>query len=396
MPDLEFTNLLGVLVIAFAVPLALGFAPRIRIPAVVVEIIVGTAVGPSGLDWLHVDLGVEVVALLGLAMLLFLAGLEIEVRELRGRLLPLAIVGYAISLAVGFGAGLPLSAAHWIKEPFLLAVIVSATSLGLVVAVLKEAHALGTSVGRTVIATSSIADFAAVLLLSLLYSGMSGDTESRLVLLGGFAVAVVLLCIAIAASGRSGRAAMVLVRLQDGTAEIRVRGSMLLLMGCVVLAEHFGLETILGAFVAGAIVGFIDGNTTTHPHFRLKLEAIGYGFLVPVFFIASGIRLDVAGLISSGSALARVPVFLGILLVARGLPALLFLRGWGPRRTAAAALLQATSLPFIVTATQIGVALGLVSAQTAAALVCAGLLSVLFFPAVASALGFMEPVRQTE
>jgi Kef-type K+ transport system membrane component KefB len=163
-----------------------------------------------------------------------------------------------------------------------------------------------------------------------------------------------------------------------------------LLIGCVVLAEHVGLETILGAFVAGALVGTLDVDSTTHPHFRLKLEAIAYGFLVPVFFVTSGLRLDVAGLVSSGSALVRVPVFLGVLFLARGLPALMFVRAWGARRTMAAALLQATSLPFIVTATQIGTSLDLMSPVTAAALVCAGLLSVLVFPAAATAIGLRD------
>jgi Kef-type K+ transport system membrane component KefB len=166
---------------------------------------------------------------------------------------------------------------------------------------------------------------------------------------------------------------------------------MVILVGCVVLAEHFGLETILGAFIAGILVGLVDRDTSTHPHFRLKLEAVGYGFLIPVFFVASGLQLDVDALFGSGSALARIPVFLGVLLLARGLPALLFLKDWGPRRTTAAALLQATSLPFIVTATQIGAELGLVTAETAAALVCAGLVSVLIFPTLAISLGLAEP-----
>ena len=151
-------------------------------------------------------------------------------------------------------------------------------------------------------------------------------------------------------------------------------------------ARRFGLESILGAFLAGAIVGLVDRDSSSHPNFRTKLEAIGYGFLVPVFFVSSGIRLNLTGLLHSPSALARVPVFLLALLAVRGLPALLGLRANGTRSTVALGLLQATSLPFIVTATQIGVALGKLSSVTAAALVCAGLLSVLIFPLVALGL----------
>jgi Kef-type K+ transport system membrane component KefB len=178
----------------------------------------------------------------------------------------------------------------------------------------------------------------------------------------------------------------VLTRLQDTTAEIRVRGAVLLLVALVALAAHLGLEIILGAFLAGALVGLIDRDTSSHPRFRSKIEAIGYGFLVPIFFISSGVRLDLSGLLDEKSALLRVPLFLLALLVVRGVPAILSVRRIGRLHAAAAGLLQATSLPFIVTATQIGVAAGLMSPVTAAGLVCAGLLSVMIFPAIALGL----------
>jgi Kef-type K+ transport system membrane component KefB len=386
VPDVEFVNLFGVLAIALIAPLALGFFPRVRVPAVVLEIVLGIVVGPSVLGWLEADLTVQVVALVGLAMLLFLAGLEIDVPSLRGRLLRLALLGYLLSLAIGWTSGLVLDGIGWIDSPLLLGVTVSATSLGLVVAVLKDAGAIEGKVGQTVVATSSVADFAAVLLLSLVFSESSGGTGSRLLLLGLFVLLVVLAGVVISVSGRSMRLGSVLDRLQDTTAEIRVRAAMVLLLAFVVLAEELGLESILGAFVAGAAVGLVDRGSTSHPQFRLKLEALGYGFLVPVFFVSSGLRLDVEGLFSSADALARVPVFLVVLLLARGLPALTFLRAFGARGTAAAGLLQATSLPFIVTATQIGASLGVMSETTAAGLVCAGLVSVLVFPVVATTL----------
>ncbi|MFL6062952.1 MAG: cation:proton antiporter [Marmoricola sp.] len=387
MPDVEFTNLLGVLVVAVVAPLVLGLVPRLRVPAVVLEIVAGILLGPSVLGWLSADLAVQIVALLGLAMLLFLAGLEIDVRRLRGRLLLTALAGFAISLLVGTGAGFVLRGVGWIEHPFLLAVTMSATSLGLVVAVLKDSGAVETRLGQTVIAASSVADFGAVLLLSLFFSGGGSGTGAKLVLLGQFLVLVVVVAVVVRWSSRSMRVGDVLVRLQDTTAEIRVRAAMLLLLGFVVLAQRFGLESILGAFTAGAVVGLLDGDATTHPQFRTKLDAVGFGFLIPVFFVSSGLRLDVSGLFVSGSALARVPVFVLILLLARGLPALLALRTFGPRRTVSAALLQATSLPFIVTATQIGVATGRLDAVTGAGLVCAGLVSVMLFPAGATLLG---------
>jgi len=387
MPEVGFGNLLAVLAIAFAAPLLLGFAPRVRVPAVVLEIVAGIVLGPSVLGWIEADLVVRIVAVLGLAFLLFLAGLEIDVHRLRGRLLRTALLGYVITLAVGLAAGGAFKAAGWVDSSLLLAITLSATSLGLVVPVLKDAGQAGTQLGQTTIAASSVADFAAVLLLSLLFSTMAGgSTGSRLVLLGVFVALVVLAAVVVAVSGRSMRLGAVLERLQDTTAEIRVRAAVLLLIGFVVLAERFGLESILGAFLAGAVVGLLDADSSSHPHLRVKLEAIGFGFLIPVFFVASGLRLDIRGLIDSPPALLRVPLFLLALLAARGLPALLYVPSVGRRPAVAAALLQATSLPFIVTATQIGVAVGLMEPVTAAGLVCAGLLSVLVFPAAALGL----------
>lgn len=148
MPDVDFVNLLGVLVIAFLAPLVLGFLPRLQVPAVVLEIVLGVLVGPSALGWLEIDLSVQIVALLGLAMLLFLAGLEVDVRSLGGGLLPIAATGFVASLAIGWGAGLGLSAAGWVRDPLLLAVTVSATSLGLVVAVLKDSGQLNSPLGQ--------------------------------------------------------------------------------------------------------------------------------------------------------------------------------------------------------------------------------------------------------
>jgi Kef-type K+ transport system membrane component KefB len=386
VPDVSFTNLLVVAAIAVLAPLTVGFAPRLRIPAVVLEIIGGIIVGPSGFGWVRVDLPVRILALFGLAFLLFLAGLEIDVHQLRGRLLRFAVLGYLATLVLGYGAGASFTAAGWVSEPLLLAITLSATSLGLVVPVLKDAGQVHSEVGQTALAAASIADFAAIVLLSLFFSSSSGSTGTRIVVLGVFAGLVVVTGIVISGAARSMRLGQVLVRLQDTTAEIRVRFAVLLLVAFTVLAERFGLESILGAFLAGAIVGLVDRDSSSHPHFRTKLEAIGYGFLVPVFFVTSGIRLNLTGLLHSPSALARVPVFLLALLVVRGLPALLGLRANGTRPTLALGLLQATSLPFIVTATQIGVALGKLSSVTAAALVCAGLLSVLIFPLIALGL----------
>jgi Kef-type K+ transport system membrane component KefB len=338
------------------------------------------------LGWVRVDLPVQILALFGLAFLLFLAGLEIDVHRLRGRLLRFALLGYLVTLVLGYGAGASFTAAGWVSQPLLLAIALSATSLGLVVPVLKDAGQVRSVVGQTALAAASIADFAAIVLLSLFFSSSGGSTGAKVVVLGAFVGLVAATGLAVSGAARSMRLGAVLLRLQDTTAEIRVRFAVLLLVAFTALAERFGLESILGAFLAGAIVGLVDRDSSSHPYFRTKLEAIGYGFLIPVFFVTSGVRLDLTGLLHSPSALIRVPLFLLALLVVRGVPALLGLRANGPRSTLALGLLQATSLPFIVTATQIGVTLGKITAVTAAALVCAGLLSVLIFPLLALSL----------
>lgn len=386
MPDVSFGNLFAVCLAGALAPLLIGFAPRLRLPAVVLEIVIGIVLGPSVLGWVKVDLPVQILSLIGLAFLLFLSGLEIDPRRLHGRLLRVALLGYVVTLALGVPIGLGADAAGWVSSPVLLVIALSATSLGLVVPVLKDAGRADGEVGQTTIVAATVADFSAIVLLSLLFSASDGGPGSRLVLIGAFGLLVAATGVVVGRVGMSRRLGDVLLRLQDTTAEIRVRFAVVLLIAFTALAERFGLESILGAFLAGVVVSVVDRDSTSHPFFRAKLEAVGFGFVIPVFFVSSGLKLDLQGLLDSPSALLRVPVFLLALLVMRGIPALLYVKTLGRRSALAAALLQATSLPFIVAATQIGVELGNLSAVTAAAIVSAGLLSVLIFPAVALSL----------
>ena len=387
MPDASFTNLALVMGVAFVTPLVLGLLPRRPVPSVVVEVVLGIVVGPSVLGWVEADEVVRIVALVGLAFLLFLAGLELDLRRLRGTVLRLGLTGFVVSLGLAGLVGLALDLTGLVDDAVLAAVILTATSLGLVIGVLKETGQASTATGQLIIAGASIGDVAAIVLLSVLFSADGSGTGAQVVLLVEYVAVVGLIAGLIALGGRSHRIRDALVRLQDTTAEIRVRGAVLLVIVLVVLAEHFGLETILGAFLAGAVVGVIDRDAEmTHPQFRVKLEAIGYGFLVPVFFVASGVTFDLDALLDDPSTLTLVPVFLACLLVVRGLPAVVYRPVTGGRGAVAAGLLQATSLPFIVAATMIGVELGALDAGTAAAFVAAGLLSAILFPAAATAL----------
>src|SRR5919197_420533 len=379
--DVSFTNVAVVAAVAFAAPLALGLVPRLRLPAVVLEIVLGIVVGPQALGWAKVDDAVEVLNLIGLAFLLLIAGLEVDFDRLRGRLLRVSGLGFVVSFGIALVAGLGLHAAGLVRSTLLVAIMLSATSLGVVIPVLKDGGRADTPFGQLTIAGASIADIATVVLLSLFFSGESSGAGAKIVLLGGFAALVAAVGVSILGAQRSMRISAALVRLQDTTAQIRVRGAFLLLTVFVVLAEQFGLEAILGAFLAGAVLKLVDTDEAmTHPQFHRKLEAAGFGVFVPFFFVTSGMKFNVDALIASGSSIARLPIFLAALLAARGLPALLYRHMLDGRRTAAAGLLQATSLSFLVVASQIGLQLGLIGEATAAAFLAAGLLSVLLFP----------------
>jgi Kef-type K+ transport system membrane component KefB len=376
----SYTNLLVVMAIAFAAPLLLGLFPRVQLPSVVLEIVAGIVVGPSVLGLAEVDQAVQVVALLGLAFVLFLAGLEIEFEKLRGPVLRITLLGFALSFAIALVVSLGLHAGGLVDTPLLVAIILCATSLGVLVPVLKDSGEIASTFGQLIIAAASIADFGAIILLTIFFSG-EGGTGSTLLLLGAlFALAATVLAV-VRGAERSMRVRDDLVRLQDTTAQIRVRAALLLLVGFAALAETLGLEAILGAFIAGAIVSLVDRDEVmTHPEFRRKLEAVGFGFFIPAFFVTSGVRFDLGALTASASNLLMVPVFLLALLAARGLPAIVYRRALDARHTAIAGLMQATSLPFIVAATAIGRELDLIDAAASAALVGAGLLSVVLFP----------------
>ena len=387
MPDISFDNLAIVVAVAFACPLLLGLAPALRIPSVVLEIVAGIVLGPSVLGWLHIDAGVQVLSLIGVAFLLLLAGIEIDYHQLRGRQLEVALVAFAISLGIALALSFGLHAAGVVQAPFLTAVILSATSLAVVLPVLKDTNLIESRFGQLVITATSIADVATVVMLSLFFSGKSGGVGTKILLFGGFGLLCLAAVVAIMAGSHVSRISGALLRLQDTTAQIRVRGAFLLLVLFSILAERFGLEAILGTFLAGAVIKLADRDgMMTHSHFHRKLDEAGFGFFIPVFFVASGVRFDGHALFASGSALAKVPLFLGLLLVIRGLPALTFRPLVGARLSKAAGLLLATNLSFVLVASQIGEELGLLSAATAAALVAAAVLSVVVYPLLALGL----------
>jgi Kef-type K+ transport system membrane component KefB len=381
---MNFDNLVAVLAIAAAVPLILAAVPRVPVPGPVLEIVAGIVLGPALLGLVKPDQAVRLVSTIGLAFLLFLAGLEFDVRHFRGPRARLAGLALGLSALLALIIGIVLHAAGVVESPLLVGIILIATSLGLIIPILEDAGVADRPVGQFAIAGAALGEVSSVVLLSLFFSGHATALGPKLLLLSLLGVLVVLLVVATLRIERSMWITRMLTRLADTSAQIRIRLSVLLVVGLGALATHLGFEAILGAYIAGAILGLVDADAEQkHPLFHPKLDAIGYGFLIPVFFVTSGLTFNLSVLFSSASTLLRVPLFLLALLVVRGLPAVLYRSALASiRDVAAVGLLQATSLPFIVAATTIGLQLHAISPANAAALVAAGLLSVIIFPII--------------
>lgn len=376
-------SLVVVLAVAALAPL---LATRLRLPGPLLEIVAGILLGPAVLGLVRLDATLNALGLLGLSFLLFLAGHEVDLRRFRGTLGRRVALSLGVSVAVAavVTAGL---AALGVGGAIVVGIALLATSLGLIVPVLADAGVLDRPVGRLAVAGASAGEVAAVVLLSVGLAGSSTPLGGRILLLVLLVAALGMLAAAVIGVERVPRLTGLIAMLADTSAQIRVRMTVLLVAGLALAAQALGFEAVLGAFLAGLLVRALDPEPErTHPLYPVKLDAVGYGLLVPVFFVTSGAGLDLSGLVGHPAALVTVPAFLAALLAVRGLPALVFRRELAPRETLAVALLQATSLPFLLAAAAVGEEMGLLDPAVGAGLVAAGLVSVLVFPAVALAL----------
>ncbi len=380
---ISFTNLLIVGVVAVAVPLLLGLVPAVKMPAVVLEILGGILVGPAVLGWVHLDVAVQVVSDLGLGFLLFMAGYEIDLRRFDRRILILAGRAFAVSAVLALLVAYGFRLSGEVRDGLLVGITLMSTSLGVLVPILNDADQTERYFGRLIMAAGSLAEVAPLVLLSVFFSASSQNPATELGLLAGFVGLTAVIVVVTQRVRGWGPLREVVRRLEDTSSRLRVRLAITFALAFAVTAEHFGLATILGAFLAGVIVRRTDESPASQQEFQGKLEAIGFGFLIPVFFVSTGVGLGITSLFHSTRAIIDVPVFLVALLAVRGLPALLYVRVLGRTRAIAAGFMQSTSLPFIVVATTIGVQTGHQRTSTAAALVVAGLLSVIIYPPVA-------------
>lgn len=384
MPETHPHALLVVLLVAAVAPLFNELPIRLRLPLVVLELVFGIVVGPQVLDLVAAEGILRALSALGLSFLFFLAGMDLDFHELRGRPLQLGAVGWAISIVLALALTHVLRTAGLVSGEVLIALALSTTAIGTLLPILREAGELGTSFGRLVLGAGALGEFGPILLFSLIITGDEG-MAMRSGLMATF-VFIALACAAVALRLGPPLVIGLFARTLQSTSQLPIRLSIFLMGGLVVLADLLGLDILLGAFAAGSVVGLLARGPGAEP-FRQKLDALGFGFLIPIFFVVSGTQVDLAALFGSTDSLVRVPLFLGLLLLVRGVPALLlYRRELAARERVTLALFSATSLPLIVVISELGKATGRMRPENAAALVGAGILSVLIFPLVALSL----------
>ncbi len=370
--------------LAVAAPLlARGLGRWIAVPVVVFELLLGIVAGPSVLGWAQPSDLVALLADLGLAMLFFMAGTEIEVDALRGRTGRRAAGGWVLSLAIGVAIG-------WLIAPgegaIIIGVALCSTALGTLIPILRDAGELRTPFGRSVSAVGAVGEFGPLIAISVLL-GTRDPGVASLVLAGFFVVAALAVWASIAIPRGALHRAVTASLHTSGQFAIRVL--LLLLLALLTLSIVLDLDMLLGAFTAGVVWRLLlrDAPTPTREAVESKVEALAFGFLIPLFFVYTGITFDLSSLMAQPVLLLFVPVVLVALLVARGLPASLAApAGSSWRGKASVGLMGATGLPIIVAVTAIGVEADVLAPAAASVLVAGGMLSVLVLPLIAMAI----------
>jgi Kef-type K+ transport system membrane component KefB len=388
----ELHSLLLIFTIAAVAPVLCEWVPRIRLPLVVAEIGLGVLVGPQVLGWAEAGPTIQVLSNFGLAFLFFLAGFEVDFQAVRGQPIMAAVLGWLASLFVCLGVGLGLEGCGVVDSGLIVGAALATTALGTLMPILRDAKELPTRFGAYAVASGAMGEFGPILVIALVLSPGEGERGLALVLTLVF-TAVIVGGAFIALRFRPPRVILLLQAKMHTSAQLPVRIAILVLASLVILARDLGLDAILGALAAGVVVALASPGEHGEA-LRHKLEGIGFGFFVPIFFVTTGLRYDLHAVLSSGLVLLQVPMFLGLFLLVRGLPALLVRPELDLRSQIALGLLSATELPLVVAITEIGVRSGRLKEETAASLVGAGMVSVLVFPIVALALRRTAVLRQ--
>jgi Kef-type K+ transport system membrane component KefB len=382
--EITRASILVVATVAVLAPILADLTPRIRMPIVVAEVALGVIVGPEVLGLAHVDDFIDALSVFGLAFLFFLAGLEIDFARIAGRPGELAFTGWVISLALGLAAAFALWAAGAISAPVLVGLAVTTTALGTLMPILRDAGVLGGRFGDYLVAAGAAGEFLPVVAVSAILAVDAGEPARTALLLVFAAIAAVIGVVAVRT--RPARVVRLVETTMGTSGQLAVRLSVLMIVGLVVLAAELGLDVILGAFVAGIVVGIVIRNTDAE-EFEAKLDAVGFGFLIPIFFIATGMEYDLDALFSEPVDILLVPAFAALFLLCRGIPSLLlYRRDLQRHELPPLALFSAAALPLVIAITEIGTDTGAMDEREAVALVGAGMLSVLLFPILALTL----------
>ncbi|MEP6623190.1 MAG: cation:proton antiporter [Acidimicrobiia bacterium] len=379
-------TLLLILGAAFLAPLIAARFRALRLPALVFEIVFGIVIGPDVLDLVRLMPSIQLLSDIGLATLIFLAGFELDLARVRGRPLRLAMKGWGASVVLGLVISGLLLAIGVIQAEMFVAFAMSTTALGTLLPIIRDEGMLETPFGVHVLAIGSVGEFLPIVAVALLLS-RTDDSKAALALMG-FGVASVG-AVLIALHSRPGRIRRELGRTLRSSGQLYIRLALVLIAGMTFMASELGLDFLLGAFVAGIVYRLYVSAGAPEAELEVmesKIEAVSFGYVVPIFFVVTGIRFDLHAL-AQPTAMLKVPLFVAALLVVRGLP-VLFYRHDVPGRSArlALALFSATGLPLIVAICQIGVDERQMRSSTAAALVGAGMISVLIFPVFANLL----------
>jgi Kef-type K+ transport system membrane component KefB len=372
----SFLTVVAVAAIAALVAALAG--PRLAVPVVVIEIVLGILVGPELLGLAEPDEFLDFHASLGLGMLFFFAGYEIDFERIRGSPLKLAALGWLLSLALAYSIGGLLALTGLVLSLLFTGSALATTAIGTLIPILSDAGELRTRFGTYLLAAGAMGEFGPILLITLVFSTKGAVTNA--VLLAIFIVLAV--ATAVVAVRGMGRGWGLFERTLETSGQLAVRIAVVVVFALAALAASLGLDLLLGGFVAGVIVRIaLKGHEVAV--LESKLAAVGYGFFIPFFFVVSGVKFNLSALTEDPLRLLELPLFLALFLVVRGLPALLLYREvLEPRARTALAFFCATELPLVVAITTIAVEQGHMRSSTAASLVGAAILSTMLYPLV--------------
>ena len=379
MPTSTAISLMVIAFIAVLAPISAELLRRFRIPSILIEILLGILIGPSLLSWAHTDSVINGLSGIGLCFLFFLAGFEINFSHLKGAPIIRGGVGWLVSLVLGLGLGVILLWSGYVLSSLLIGLALTTTAIGTLMPILKDREILHTKFGSFLTAAGAAGEFGPILAITILLGAENAGIQT--LLLVGFIIIAILIAL-VASRPQPPKVIDTLQKHLSTSTQLPVRIIILLIVAMVAIASKFGLELLLGAFVSG-LIARLAIRPAQSELLVPKLEAVGFGFFIPVFFIVSGMKFDAQSLWNDPNTIVHALIFFGLFIIIRGAPALfLYRKILSVRERFALGFLQATALPMLVVIVEIGISTHHMKQINATALVAAGMLSVLVFPLI--------------